>query len=211
MNAKILFSTLCFLISCNAIFANERYLLVTKKTTLRAEPTSIAVKITRLAVNDTLLFLEKCDEHYCKVSFNGKVGWAKKKCFRELFPPAIEEEILEVEEDIIDATPPPAMKIDLPDSDAWDDLPYEEEEVMPAAKVSRKSPLENTFQRLRDVEGSVEEDEFDYDYDDYDDYEEEEYELADNFLDDDEGGLDGAGFLLVLVLGVVAYKLVPRS
>ena len=211
MNAKVFLFALFFFHFSNATFANDRYLLVTKKTTLRNEPTSIAVKVTRLAVNDTLVFLEKCDGHYCKVSFDGQVGWVKKKCFRELFPPTIEEETPAVEEDITDVPPPPAMKIDLPDSKAWDDLPYEEEAV-PVANANRESPLEGVFQRLQEVEARVAEEEYDNNnYDKYDDYEIDDYAVMDDDFEDGEGGLDGAGFLLVLVLGVVAYKIVPRS
>lgn len=143
MNAKALLFTLLFIGISQLLFANPRRLLVTKKTTLRTESNASSPKIVRLAVNDTLLFLNNCTNYFCKVSFNGQIGWAKKRCFREIYPAIIQSKKVSPKF----SSP---VKIDVPDSTAWEGLPITA--VLKDTVVGKESPLEEAYQRLQKIE-----------------------------------------------------------
>jgi len=142
MNLKTLLFSILFIGISQLLSASPRRLLVTKKTTLRTESNASSPKIVRLAVNDTLLFLNNCTNYFCKVSFNGQIGWAKKRCFREIYPAVIQSKKV-------------SPKISSPirteeiDSTAWEGLPIIA--VLKDTIVGKESPLEDAYQRLREV------------------------------------------------------------
>ncbi|MFT4760584.1 MAG: hypothetical protein ACI9XO_003804 [Paraglaciecola sp.] len=205
MNDKVFFCILFLLIGCHSIFASERYLLVTKKTTLRSEANSVGLKMAKLAVNDTLIYLNHCDGYYCKVSFKGKIGWAKKKCFKEIYAATVPSETtLAAAEEL-----PPPMKIEQSDADAWSDLPIVE------AKVTEKvSAQEAVFQKVRDLKSAESQTVAVNDYGEDFGREDEWYEedrVADDEYSTEGGESGGAVYFLVLIIAVIIFNVVRRS
>lgn len=210
MNQKVSFCITFLLLLSNLTFANERLLLVTKKTTLRAEATSIAVKVTRLAVNDTLVFQNQCDGHYCKVSFNGQIGWVKKKCYRNLYPPPIPKKN---KTDSVELVPPPPMKIEMEeDTEAWDDLPIKDDVL-----AEDNATQEDIFQRIQAMKSAETktvatnsyQDNYQESIDAADDWR-DDYDNDDDDFEEGESGSGGAGYFLILIMAVIGFNVIRR-
>ena len=70
---------LCWLfLLCFQLQAQTKSARVTRNTSLRADEPSKSKIITRLKKNQTVIFLGDCDRFYCKVEWEGNVGWVKK-------------------------------------------------------------------------------------------------------------------------------------
>ena len=68
---------LSFSIFCFA--QSEQIYEVNKNTSLKSGPDSGARTILRLSKHDQVVYLDNCLKYYCRVEFNGKRGWVKKR------------------------------------------------------------------------------------------------------------------------------------
>ena len=148
MTIKTILFSLLLLGNFTNISAQNRLMLVTKNTTLREQSNSVAKKILRLSVNDTLVFLGNCDQHFCMVSFQRQIGWAKKKCIRELY--TYKKRSTKSNNQPIQPTQT-VQPIQTKDTNAWDTVTIQKDAIQECAFVERVSPLEDVFQRLRRV------------------------------------------------------------
>lgn len=78
MNALRIYLVLALLLFLSTIQAQSNTVRVTKSTSLKKEATSDSKTITRLSDKDELVYLDDCGRYYCKVEWNGKIGWVKK-------------------------------------------------------------------------------------------------------------------------------------
>lgn len=58
--------------------------IITQSTSLRMEASSKSKTILRLTSNDQLTLLNDCNNYYCKVEFNGTIGWVKKHLIKNI-------------------------------------------------------------------------------------------------------------------------------
>ncbi len=100
------FSILCFAQS-------EQIYEVNKNTSFKSGPDSGARTILRLSKNDRVIYLDDCLKYYCRVEFEGKRGWVKKRLIDKveivdtpLEPePSVQEELVQEQPIQVEETP----------------------------------------------------------------------------------------------------------
>lgn len=100
MNSKKAYLLLLFLCSIVPSFGQSKYVTVTRSTSLKSGSTSKSKTILRLSETDQLLYLADCNKFYCKVDFDGNIGWVKKHLLENIpVEVIVEEEEIPMEEE----------------------------------------------------------------------------------------------------------------
>ena len=79
MNLLKLFFIFSFLIGLLQVQAQTIEATITTETSFKSEGSFESKTISRIFQNDKVIFLNDCNYFYCKVEFNGKIGWVKKQ------------------------------------------------------------------------------------------------------------------------------------
>ena len=87
MNLPKLFFAFLFLIVLSQVQAQTIEATITTETSFKSEGSFESKTISRIFPNDKVIFLNDCNYFYCKVDFNGKIGWVKKQLIDKT-PPA---------------------------------------------------------------------------------------------------------------------------
>ena len=82
-NAKFFVLAILFLTSYT-LNSQTTFAKVSKSTSLKSSASSDARTIARLSPEDEFVYLNDCNQYYCKVEFNGKSGWVKKQLIEQL-------------------------------------------------------------------------------------------------------------------------------
>ena len=78
MNLLKIYITFFFLLCLCQIQAQTNEAFITKETSFKSEGSFSSKTISRIFADDKVILLNDCNYFYCKVDFNGRIGWVKK-------------------------------------------------------------------------------------------------------------------------------------
>ena len=87
MNLLKIYITFFFLLCLCQIQAQTNEAFITKETSFKSEGSFSSKTISRIFADDKVILLNDCNYFYCKVDFNGRIGWVKKLLIVERNPP----------------------------------------------------------------------------------------------------------------------------
>jgi hypothetical protein len=86
MNLLKIYITFFFLLCLCQIQAQTNEAFITKETSFKSEGSFSSKTISRIFADDKVILLNDCNYFYCKVDFNGRIGWVKKLLIVERNP-----------------------------------------------------------------------------------------------------------------------------